>query len=88
MICPHIVNWSMLVGALLSWGFMWPLMARKEGDWYPAGLDSHDFRGLFGYKVGSRFIWSGESVCVQPIRMVWQQNKRPDKNPRACLATS
>lgn len=51
MICPHIVNWSMLLGALLSWGFMWPLMARKEGDWYPAGLGSHDFQGLFGYKV-------------------------------------
>lgn len=51
MICPHIVNWSMLLGAILSWGFMWPMMAKKEGDWYPAGLDSHDFQGLFGYKV-------------------------------------
>jgi hypothetical protein len=58
MICPHIVNWSMLLGALLSWGFMWPLMARKEGDWYPAGLGSHDFQGLFGYKVGLR-SWGG-----------------------------
>jgi hypothetical protein len=51
MICPHIVNWSMLFGAILSWGFMWPLMAKKEGDWFPAGLGSHDFQGLFGYKV-------------------------------------
>jgi uncharacterized oligopeptide transporter (OPT) family protein len=33
MICPHIVNWSMLFGALLSWGFMWPLLERREGDW-------------------------------------------------------
>jgi hypothetical protein len=23
MICPHIVNWSMLLGAILSWGLMW-----------------------------------------------------------------
>jgi hypothetical protein len=51
MICPHVVNWSMLLGAVLSWGFMWPLMALKEGDWFPAGLNSHDFQGLFGYKV-------------------------------------
>lgn len=33
MICPHIVNWSMLFGAILSWGIMWPLMQKKEGDW-------------------------------------------------------
>jgi hypothetical protein len=52
MICPHVVNWSMLFGAVLSWGIMWPLMSKMEGDWYPAGLDSHDFQGLFGYKVG------------------------------------
>ncbi|WIA41031.1 hypothetical protein OEZ86_004669 [Tetradesmus obliquus] len=51
MICPHIVNWSMLLGAILSWGLMWPLMKTREGDWFPAGLDQHDFRGLFGYKV-------------------------------------
>jgi hypothetical protein len=53
MICPHIVNWSMLLGAILSWGFMWPLLAKREGDWYPAGLGPHDFQGLFGYKVGA-----------------------------------
>ncbi|KAI8471372.1 MAG: OPT superfamily oligopeptide transporter [Monoraphidium minutum] len=51
MICPHVVNWSMLLGAVLSWGIMWPMMERRAGDWYPAGLDSHDFQGLFGYKV-------------------------------------
>lgn len=33
MICPHIVNWSMLLGAVLSWGIMWPLMEKREGDW-------------------------------------------------------
>eukprot|EP00878_Enallax_costatus_P027358 GHUV01029438.1.p1 GENE.GHUV01029438.1~~GHUV01029438.1.p1 ORF type:complete len:402 (+),score=44.57 GHUV01029438.1:959-2164(+) len=51
MICPHIVNWSMLLGAILSNGIMWPLMAKKEGDWYPSDLKPHDFKGLFGYKV-------------------------------------
>lgn len=33
MICPHIVNWSMLLGAILSWGIMWPLMEKRAGDW-------------------------------------------------------
>jgi hypothetical protein len=33
MICPHLVNWSMLVGAILSWGIMWPAMEKKAGDW-------------------------------------------------------
>jgi hypothetical protein len=30
---PHIVNWSMLLGAILSWGIMWPLMETRAGDW-------------------------------------------------------
>ncbi|KAL6761387.1 putative metal-nicotianamine transporter YSL6-like protein [Haematococcus lacustris] len=51
MICPHVVNLSMLFGALLTWGWLWPLIATKEGQWYPAGLDEHNFSGLFGYKV-------------------------------------
>jgi hypothetical protein len=30
---------------------MWPLISNHEGDWYPAKLSGHDFRGLYGYKV-------------------------------------
>ena len=51
MICPHIVNVSMMLGAILSWGALWPLLATKAGDWFPAGLSEHDFKGLFGYKA-------------------------------------
>jgi uncharacterized oligopeptide transporter (OPT) family protein len=51
IICPHIVNVSVLLGAILSWGLMWPLISNHEGDWYPAKLSGHDFRGLYGYKV-------------------------------------
>ncbi|CAL8462318.1 g1851 [Coccomyxa elongata] len=51
MICPHIVNVSMMLGAIVSWGIMWPLLTTKAGDWYPAALNEHDFKGLFGYKV-------------------------------------
>ena len=51
LICPHIVNISVLLGAIVSWGLMWPLIQNHEGDWYPAGLKSYDFKGLYGYKV-------------------------------------
>ncbi|KAM7509276.1 hypothetical protein LguiA_019729 [Lonicera macranthoides] len=51
LICPHIVNCSVLFGAILSWGFLWPFISQRAGIWYPADLDSNDFKGLYGYKV-------------------------------------
>jgi hypothetical protein len=51
MLCPHIVNWSMLLGAIISWGILWPELKRKEGTWYPEGLDARSFKGIFAYKV-------------------------------------
>ncbi|KAM0831363.1 hypothetical protein ACQ4PT_065598 [Festuca glaucescens] len=51
LICPHIVNCSTLLGAIISWGFLWPYVTTKAGDWYPADLGSNDFKGLYGYKV-------------------------------------
>ena len=32
MICPHIVDWSMLLGAVLAYGVMWPAIAAKAGE--------------------------------------------------------
>lgn len=52
MIVPYVVAYSMMWGAIVSWGIMWPLISRREGDWYPAGIQDGDFRGLSGYKVG------------------------------------
>ncbi|CAM0947274.1 unnamed protein product [Alopecurus aequalis] len=51
LICPHIVNCSTLVGSIISWGFLWPYITTKAGDWYPAYLGNNDFKGLYGYKV-------------------------------------
>nr|GMC97921.1 metal-nicotianamine transporter YSL1 [Ipomoea batatas] len=51
MICPHIVNVSMLLGAVLSWGVMWPLMEKRKGDWFPANLPETSMKSLNGYKV-------------------------------------
>ena len=46
-----MVAYSLLFGAIISNGIMWPLISKHEGEWYPAGLQSQNFQGLFGYKV-------------------------------------
>lgn len=51
MICPHIVNLSLLFGAVISWGIMWPLIEKHKGNWYPADLPESSMRGLNGYKA-------------------------------------
>ncbi|KAG5563547.1 hypothetical protein RHGRI_006101 [Rhododendron griersonianum] len=51
MICPYIVNISTLLGAILSWGVMWPLLGNLQGKWFPANLPESSMKSLNGYKV-------------------------------------
>ncbi|KAI3429118.1 uncharacterized protein J3R85_008528 [Psidium guajava] len=51
MICPYMVNISLLIGAVLSWGIMWPLIETKKGDWYSADLSPSSLHGIQGYRV-------------------------------------
>uniref|UniRef100_A0A7N0UKU3 Metal-nicotianamine transporter YSL7 n=1 Tax=Kalanchoe fedtschenkoi TaxID=63787 RepID=A0A7N0UKU3_KALFE len=51
MICPYIINISLLVGAILSWGLMWPLIETKRGDWYSRDFSSSSMHGIQGYRV-------------------------------------
>ncbi|KAA0050540.1 metal-nicotianamine transporter YSL3 isoform X1 [Cucumis melo var. makuwa] len=51
MICSHLVNLSLLFGAILSWGIMWPLMKGLKGHWYPGSLPESSMKSLNGYKV-------------------------------------
>ncbi|ESQ30707.1 hypothetical protein EUTSA_v10011269mg [Eutrema salsugineum] len=51
MICPYIINISLLLGGILSWGLMWPLIETKKGDWFPSNVDSSSMNGLQAYKV-------------------------------------
>ncbi|XP_037486572.1 probable metal-nicotianamine transporter YSL16 isoform X2 [Triticum dicoccoides] len=46
MICSHLVNLSLLFGAVLSWGVMWPLMSKQEGKWYSAKASASSMTGL------------------------------------------
>ncbi|KAM0839509.1 hypothetical protein ACQ4PT_060261 [Festuca glaucescens] len=51
MICSHLVNLSLLLGAILSWGVMWPLISDLEGDWYPSNIPESSMSSLQGYKA-------------------------------------
>lgn len=51
MICSHLVNLSLLLGAVLSWGIMWPLITGLKGDWFPKTLPESSMKSLNGYKV-------------------------------------
>ncbi|XP_047077234.1 iron-phytosiderophore transporter YSL15-like [Lolium rigidum] len=51
MICPHIVNISTLLGAILSYGLLWPLISKNKGDWYPANEKESSMKSLYGYKA-------------------------------------
>jgi OPT family oligopeptide transporter len=51
MICPYIINVSLLLGAILSWGVMWPLIGQRKGDWYSKELPETSLHGLQGYRV-------------------------------------
>lgn len=51
MICSHLVNLSLILGAVLSWGVMWPLIRGLKGEWYPATISESSMRSLQGYKV-------------------------------------
>ncbi|XP_027332732.1 metal-nicotianamine transporter YSL3-like isoform X2 [Abrus precatorius] len=51
MICSHLVNFSLLLGAVLSWGIMWPLIRGLKGQWFPESLQESSMKSLNGYKV-------------------------------------
>ncbi|XP_044420090.1 probable metal-nicotianamine transporter YSL14 [Triticum aestivum] len=51
MICPHIVNVSVMLGGIISWGIMWPLIGKKKGSWYLASLPESSLHGLQAYRV-------------------------------------
>uniref|UniRef100_A0A803LWR1 Uncharacterized protein n=1 Tax=Chenopodium quinoa TaxID=63459 RepID=A0A803LWR1_CHEQI len=51
MICSHLVSLSLLFGAVLSWGLMWPLINKQKGNWFPESVSDESMQGLNGYKV-------------------------------------
>ncbi|KAH9743417.1 putative metal-nicotianamine transporter YSL6 [Citrus sinensis] len=94
LICPHIVNCSVLLGAIISWGFLWPFISQHAGDWYPADLGSNDFKGLYGYKVAfslSVFIaislilgdglYNLIKIITITVKEMWNRSTKDSKLP-------
>ncbi|XP_062188710.1 probable metal-nicotianamine transporter YSL1 [Phragmites australis] len=50
MICPYLVNFSLLFGAVVSSGIIWPVLQGKQGKWFTDPSPT-SFRGINGYKV-------------------------------------
>ncbi|KAJ8548891.1 hypothetical protein K7X08_029872 [Anisodus acutangulus] len=55
MLCPYMVNISLLIGAIVSWAIMWPMIEEKKGDWYSAKLSATSLHGIQGYRVHGLF---------------------------------
>ncbi|KAJ6426377.1 hypothetical protein OIU84_022065 [Salix udensis] len=51
MLVSHLVNLSLLLGSVLSYGVMWPLIGQLKGNWFPASLEETSMKSLYGYKV-------------------------------------
>ncbi|XP_062114558.1 probable metal-nicotianamine transporter YSL7 [Humulus lupulus] len=51
LICPYMVNASLLIGAIISWAIMWPLIELNKGVWYGADLSPNSLHGIQGYRV-------------------------------------
>ena len=66
-ITPLAVNVSMMIGAVLSWGIAWPLLTNREGEWYPAGLPSHSFEGLFACETPAHPRFEAARYILFPL---------------------
>lgn len=88
LICPHIVNCSVLLGAIISWGFLWPFISQHAGDWYPADLGSNDFKGLYGYKVFIAIslilgdgLYNLIKIIAITVKEMWNRSTKDSKLP-------
>lgn len=93
MICPHIVNLSMLFGAVISWGMLWPLVHKEKGRWFPADIPESSMKSLNGYKVFvSISLLLGDGLysflkitgiaLMNMYRMLNHRNIRPDTSKK------
>ncbi|KAI5068128.1 hypothetical protein GOP47_0016473 [Adiantum capillus-veneris] len=83
MICPHIVNFSLLFGGIVSWGILWPVINRRAGDWYPASATGSNLQGVYGYKVFIAIalilgdgVYNFVRVTIMTILALYQQHTK------------
>ncbi|CAL5026192.1 unnamed protein product [Urochloa decumbens] len=87
MICSHLVNVSLLLGAILSWGVMWPLIGEQKGNWYSAEASEHSMSSIYGYKaflciallVGDG-LYNFVKVIVISVKNIRESSRRKSLN--------
>lgn len=67
MICSHLVNLSLLFGAVVSWGILWPLIRVLKGNWFPESLPESSMKSLNGYKVFDGTKIEGHTISTTLI---------------------
>ncbi|OAY52142.1 probable metal-nicotianamine transporter YSL7 [Manihot esculenta] len=91
MICPYMVNISLLLGAIISWGIMWPAIEAKKGIWYSADLSASSLHGIQGYRVFiaiATMLGDGIYHVVSMLsRTLWDLARRNSKNIEASSIT-
>ncbi|EPS61530.1 hypothetical protein M569_13263, partial [Genlisea aurea] len=90
MICPHIVNLSLLLGAVISYGLMWPLIGNLKGVWFPRSIPQSSMQSLEGYKVFisiSLLLGDGLYSCVKILLItmieICKRRRRNNTTPSA-----
>ncbi|KAL6624471.1 hypothetical protein ACP70R_031792 [Stipagrostis hirtigluma subsp. patula] len=63
MICPHMVNLALLFGAIFSWGFLWPYIESKKGQWYHTDSPT-SLTGSNGYKMHKNHVFIGVTMII------------------------
>ncbi|KAI3735450.1 hypothetical protein L6452_14948 [Arctium lappa] len=89
MICSHLVNLSLLAGAVLSHGVMWPLIGNRKGAWFPASLPESSMKSLNGYKVFISIalilgdgLYNFLKIAIFTARTIYlTSRKKPRTNP-------
>ncbi|CAL0334834.1 unnamed protein product [Lupinus luteus] len=73
MLIPYMVNISLLLGAIISWGILWPWIELKKGIWYSADLSPSSLYGIQGYRVfGAIGLMLGDGLyhCISMLVQV------------------
>lgn len=90
MICPLIVDWSIMLGAIACYGVLNPLVERRAGDWYPARyVTGSNMRGVYGYRVFTAiaiFLGDGLYNLVKMV-IVTARNFKAQQRARENLPT-
>ncbi|KAK4762285.1 hypothetical protein SAY87_030169 [Trapa incisa] len=86
MICSHLVNLSLLLGAVVSWGVMWPLIRGHKGEWFPAMSPETSMKSLNGYKVFISIsllmgdgLYNFVKILFFTIRSIYSQMNNKDR---------